>query len=295
MKKTQSTLKDALSGFSKYKGKTFVIKYGGSIMKNKKAEEAFIKDVKGLRQLGINIVIVHGGGPEISRWLELSGIESKFVDGLRVTDERVIEVVQMVLSGKVNKRLSLELNLDGIKAVGLSGVDNKLIEACKKYVYKNNEKIDIGYVGKVTGINSEFIKKLLANGQVPVISPIGCDEEGKIYNINADYAAAFVSSALDAEKLIILTDVEGVYRDIDNPGSIIHEMDVKDVNYYIKEEIIKGGMIPKMQCCASAIENGTKKVHLIDGRKNHCLLKDILNYNGTIISYGSDTKCQKAI
>ncbi|AAK80344.1 acetylglutamate kinase [Clostridium acetobutylicum] len=295
MKKMQEPIEDPLSKLTQYSGKTFVIKYGGSIMKNKKAEEAFIKDVKYLRKLGINIVIVHGGGPEISRWLELSGIESRFVDGLRVTDEKVIEIVQMVLSGKINKKLSLQFNIDGVNAVGLSGVDNKLIEATKKYVYKGNETIDIGYVGKVTKVNSEFIKELLKGGQVPVIAPIGCDNKGNVYNINADYAAAFISSALDAEKLIILTDVEGVYRNINDPQSIIHEIDIKDVNYYIKEEIIKGGMIPKVQCCASAIENGTKNVQLIDGRNDHCLINDILNYRGTIISYRSGVKCQKAI
>ncbi|WP_410170908.1 acetylglutamate kinase [Clostridium felsineum] len=291
----EEPMEETLSELKKYKGKTFVIKYGGSIMKNKKAEDAFIKDIKYLRKVGINIVIVHGGGPEISKWLDISGIETSFVNGLRVTDEKVIEIVEMVLSGKINKRLSLKFNLNGVNAVGLSGVDNKLIEAEKKYVYKNGEKIDIGYVGNVTNINSEFIEALLKNNQVPVISPIGCDVEGNIYNINADYAAAFVSSALDAEKLIILTDVEGVYKNINDPQSIIHRMNIDDINYYIKEQIIKGGMIPKIECCASAIKNGTKNVHLIDGRNNHCLINDILNYSGTIISYGSGIKCQKAI
>lgn len=295
MNSTENELEEPLSKFDTYKGKTFVIKYGGSIMKDEKAEKAFIEDVRILRNIGINLVIVHGGGPEISRWLELSGIKTNFVEGLRVTDKKVMEIVQMVLCGKINKNLSLNLNLSGIKSVGLSGVDNRIIKACKKYLYKNNEKIDIGFVGDVVDINETFILDLIKNGQVPVISPIGFDESGNIYNINADYAASFISSAINAEKLIILTDVEGVYKNVNDKSSLMHRLNVEDLKYYIDEGIISGGMIPKMQCCANAILNGTKSVHLIDGRNKHCLVNDMLNYNGTVIYEKENVKCQKVI
>ncbi|WP_234119018.1 acetylglutamate kinase [Clostridium hydrogenum] len=295
MKNIENELEEPLGELKAFKGKTFVIKYGGSIMKNKEAENAFIEDVKALRNIGINLVIVHGGGPEISKWLEISGVKSNFIEGLRVTDEKVMEIVQMVLSGKINKSLSLNLNLNDVKAVGLSGVDNKIIQACKKYVYKNDEKIDIGYVGDVVNINETFIVSLIKNGQVPVISPIGCDDNGNIYNINADYAASFISSALNAEKLIILTDVAGVYKDIKDPSSLIHNLSINDIDYYIKEGIISGGMIPKMECCVKAILNGTQNVHLIDGRNEHCLINDLLDYSGTTIYDKEEEKCQKVI
>lgn len=296
MKNDKVELEDPLGKLEEFKGKTFVIKYGGSIMKNENSEKAFIEDVKILRNMGINLVIVHGGGPEISRWLQISGVKSEFVEGLRVTDEKVMEVVQMVLSGKINKKLSLNLNMNDVKSVGLSGVDNRIIQAQKKYIYKNDEKIDIGYVGEVVNINETFILNLIKNGQVPVISPIGCDDEGNIYNINADYAASFISSALNAEKLIILTDVEGVYKDINDKDSLIKNLSIDDIQYYIEEGIISGGMIPKMQCCTSAILGGTKHVHLIDGRNEHCIINDIISYNGTTI-YGKedDVECQKVI
>lgn len=296
MKNDQIELEDPLGKLEEFKGKTFVIKYGGSIMKNENSEKAFIEDVKILRNMGINLVIVHGGGPEISRWLQISGVKSEFIEGLRVTDERVMEVVQMVLSGKINKNLSLKLNMNDVKSVGLSGVDNRIIQAQKKYIYKNDEKIDIGYVGEVVNINETFILNLIKNGQVPVISPIGCDDEGNIYNINADYAASFISSALNAEKLIILTDVEGVYKDINDKGSLIKNLSIDDIQYYIEEGVISGGMIPKMQCCTSAISGGTKHVHLIDGRNMHCIINDIISYNGTVIcGKEEDVECQKVI
>lgn len=296
MKNVEIELEDPLGKLEKFKGKTFVIKYGGSIMKDENSEKAFIEDIKILRNIGVNLVIVHGGGPEISKWLQISGVKSQFIDGLRVTDEKVMEIVQMVLSGKINKNLSLKLNMNDIKSVGLSGIDNKIIQAQRKYIYKDNEKIDIGYVGEVVNINETFILNLIKNGQVPVISPIGCDDEGNIYNINADYAASFISSALNAEKLIILTDVEGVYKDINDKDSLIKNLSIDDIQYYIEEGVISGGMIPKMQCCTSAILGGTKHVHLIDGRNMHCIINDIINYNGTVIcSKEEDVECQKVI
>lgn len=297
MKKEEGAIAlEPLPALSSLKGKTFVIKYGGSIMKNDNAKNAFLKDVAIMREYGINIVIVHGGGPLISKWLDRAGIESRFINGLRVTDEGVMEIVQMVLCGMINKDLSLGLSLNGINAIGVSGIDSKLIEAQKKYTYDNGQKIDIGYVGEVININETMLISLIKSGQVPVVSPVGYDKDGNKYNINADYAASFISSAINADKLIILTDVEGVYRDINDKSSLIDYLTLDMIHDYINEGIISGGMIPKMECCMKAVENGTNKVHLIDGRKEHCLINDIFNNNGTIIEgKGEKQPCQKAI
>ncbi|WP_010236770.1 acetylglutamate kinase [Clostridium arbusti] len=287
---------EPLPVLSSLRGKTFVIKYGGSIMKNEEAKNAFLNDVAMMREYGVNIVIVHGGGPLISKWLNKTGIESKFINGLRVTDENVMEIVQMVLCGMVNKDIALNLSLRGLDAIGLSGIDSNLIEARKKYVYNNGEKIDIGFVGEVTNVNETILVNLIKAGEVPVVSPVGYDREGNKYNINADYAASFISSAINADKLIILTDVEGVYKDINDKNSLISYLTLDMIDNYIKEGIISGGMIPKMECCREAIKNGTNKVHLIDGRKEHCLINDIFNNNGTIIEEkGGEEQCQKAI
>lgn len=266
-----------------FNGKTFVIKYGGSIMKNEAAKKAFVEDVVFMKSLGINIIIVHGGGPEINKWLDRAGVESHFEKGLRVTDEAVMEIVEMVLSGKVNKNLSSQISTAGLKSIGLSGRDNKLIKAEKKYLYDEGKKIDIGYVGEVTGINVDFLKSIVENDIVPVISPLGCDDSGNCYNINADYAASNISSTLKAEKLIILTDVEGVYTDINNPDTLISKITVTETKKYINDGIINGGMIPKMECCIKAIENGTKNVQLLDGRNLHCLKNSLNSKNGTTI------------
>lgn len=265
------------------KNKTFVIKYGGSIMNNVSAQEAFIQDISILKSLGINIVIVHGGGPEINKWLKKAGVESRFINGLRVTDDDTMEIVEMVLSGSVNKKLSANLSLKGIKALGLSGRDNGLIKAEKKYLKENGEIIDIGFVGEVVDINKELLSDLLEKDYIPVISPIGCDAVGNIYNINADYAASAVSSALKAEKLIIMTDIEGVYKDINDKDSLITTITIDEIKEYIADGIIKGGMIPKMECCMDAIEKGTINVHLIDGRREHSLVLDTFAESGTRI------------
>ncbi len=279
-----------------FKGKTFVIKYGGSTMENKSAQKSFFEDILQMRLAGINVVIVHGGGPEISKWLNKIGLESKFINGLRVTDEATIEIVEMVLSGKVNKNIASCLSNEGVKAVGISGSDNKLITAKKKYLNVDNNAIDIGYVGEVEFINKDLILNLLSDDYVPVISPVGCDCEGNKYNINADYAASFISSAIQAEKLIILTDVEGVYKDINDKSSLINSITVKEIKDYISTNIICGGMIPKMECCIEALESGTKDIHLIDGREDHCLIKNIFSNCGTRISLrGEVLKCQEAM
>ncbi|MBV7274449.1 acetylglutamate kinase [Clostridiaceae bacterium UIB06] len=280
----------------KFKGKTFVIKYGGSIMNNENASRAFIEDVVLLKRLGINIVIIHGGGPEISKWLQMTGIKSEFRNGLRVTDENVMDVAEMVLSGHINKDISANLSSQGVSAIGLSGRDSNLIKAKKKYLYENGRKIDIGFVGDVVSINKSFLLSILEKDRVPVISPIACDSHGNKYNINADYAASFISAELKAEKLIILTDVEGVYKDINDKSSLIKNIEADDVKHYIHEGIIKGGMIPKMECCIEAVENGAKNIHLIDGRKKHSLVLNLAYNSGTkIISKGRVRKCQKVI
>lgn len=287
---------EVLQNIEKFRGKTFVIKYGGSIMNNDNAAKAFIEDIVLMKRFGINIVIVHGGGPEISKWLQKTGVKSEFKNGLRVTDENVMDIVEMVLSGHINKDISASLSNEGINAIGLSGRDSNLIRAKKKYIYENGKKVDIGFVGDVVSINKSFLSSLLEKGRLPVISPIGCDVYKNKYNINADYAASFISWELKAEKLIILTDVEGVYKDINDKSSIIKNITTEKVRAYIGEGIISGGMIPKMECCIEAIENGTKSIHLIDGRKRHSLLLDIVYNSGTkITSKGREKKCQKVI
>jgi acetylglutamate kinase len=287
---------EPLPEIEKLRGCTFVIKYGGSIVNDENARNNFFKDIALLKMHGINIIIVHGGGPIISKWLNIAGIECKFVNGLRVTDEKVMEIVQMVLAGQVNKDLALSLNLMGVNSIGLCGIDDRLIEAKKKYVIENGEKIDIGYVGEVTNVNERMLLSILKNGQVPVISPIGFDIDGNKYNINADYVASYISSAINADKLIILTDVEGVYKDINNKESLIPYLSLDKIETYINEGVICGGMIPKMECCTDAIKNGTKKVHLIYGKNEHCLINDIFNNKGTVIEEREyDDKCQKVI
>ncbi|AOT70396.1 acetylglutamate kinase [Geosporobacter ferrireducens] len=277
---TVKILIEALPYIKKFREKTFVIKYGGSIMKNEKAKKAFIEDVVLMKLVGIDIIIVHGGGPCISSMLDQLNIESRFVHGLRVTDEKAIEVVEMVLSGQINKEIAAALCKHGVSAIGISGRDGHLIEAEKKYIYDGEEKLDIGYVGEVVNINKKLLADLLEKEQLPVISPVGCDIEGKVYNINADYVASAVSTVLEAEKLILLTDIEGIYKDINDPESFISEISIEEMGEYIQTGILKGGMIPKAQCCIDALEQGTKNVHLIDGRKEHSLLLEIFTKEG---------------
>ena len=275
-----SILMEALPYIKKFKGETFVIKYGGSIVRNENSEKAFIEDVVLLKLVGINIVIVHGGGPDISTFLNKLDIESQFIKGLRVTDKDTMEAVEMILSSKVNKDITSKLCMHGIDAIGISGRDGNLIQSKKKYVLEGGEKIDIGYVGEVTSINKKLLLDLLEKDYLPVISPIGCDLEGNVYNVNADYVASAVSSYLKAEKLILLTDVKGIYGDLNDESTFISYITVDKARNYIKSGIIKGGMIPKIECCINAIESGTKNIHLIDGRKEHSLLLEIFTNKG---------------
>lgn len=287
---------DAMNGISKYKGKTFVIKYGGSIINNVNTQKAFIEDIIHLTNVGINIIIVHGGGPEINNWIKKIGIKNEFIKGLRVTDEATMEIVEMVLSGKVNKSLTSNLSKYGLSAVGISGKDSNLVQCEKRYVYENGEKVDIGFVGNVVRINKNFLLTLLSKNILPVISPIGTDKNGVSYNINADYVAAFVSGVLKAEKLLIVTDVEGVYKDINDPSTLLSSISINEIKEYSASGIIKGGMLPKLECCIDALEKGAKKVHLVDGRKEHSLLNSISKDSGTkIIKERGIEKCQKVV
>ncbi|MZQ75560.1 MAG: acetylglutamate kinase [Peptoclostridium sp.] len=273
-------LTEALPYIKKFQDKIFVIKYGGSIMSNEEAKDAFIKDVALLKLVGINIVLVHGGGPDISGMLKKLNIQTKFVKGLRVTDQQTVEVVEMVLSGKVNKELASRLSSHGIKAVGISGRDSNIVTAKKKYLEDGDELIDIGFVGEVTSINKELLIDLIKADYLPVISPVGCDETGQIYNVNADYVAGAISSVLQAEKLILLTDVKGLFKDIQDESSFISEITVPGIVEYIRSGVIKGGMIPKMECCMQSIEEGTKNIHLVNGNVEHSLLLEIFTKAG---------------
>lgn len=267
----------------KLANKTFVIKYGGSIIDDEAARDAFIEDLKFLAGKGAKLIIVHGGGPEISKWLKKTGTESRFIKGLRVTDGVVMEIVEMVLAGRVNKNLTHSMCMRGLNAVGISGKDCSLIKAKKKYICENGVETDIGFVGEVTEVNKSFLMKLLNNDLIPVIAPIGCDDKGNSYNINADYVAASVSGAMQAEKLLIITDVDGVYKDIEDPSTLLPSITIKEIKEYSDSGIISGGMIPKLECCVSALEKGTKIVQLIDGRKTHGLLNSLQNNGGTKI------------
>jgi len=249
-----------------------------------------------MTSIGIKIVIIHGGGPEINKWLKKAGVENKFIKGLRVTDSETMEIVEMVLSGNVNKKLSSNLSRKGLKAIGISGKDSNLIQAKKKFVYDGNNKLDIGFVGEVIDINTELLSNLLDNNFIPVISPIGTDKEGNSYNINADYAAAYIGGALKAEKLLIMTDIEGVYTDINDPSTLLSSITKEEIKEYINEGIINGGMIPKLECCIAAIDEGTKDVHLVDGRKKHNLLLNVIKENGTkIVTERGIDQCQKIV
>ncbi|MFA5527777.1 MAG: acetylglutamate kinase [Peptostreptococcales bacterium] len=272
---------EALPYIKRFSGKTFVIKYGGSIMNNEAAKKAFIEDVVLLKLVGINIVIVHGGGPDISSMLKKLDIGTQFINGLRVTDEATMEVVEMVLSGKINKDLVGEFCKHGMHCMGISGRDSNLIIAKKMYTFINEEKIDIGYVGEVEKINIHVINDMISKGYVPVVSPVGADDAGNIYNINADYVAGAIASELKAEKFILLSDIEGLYRDLEDKSSFISEVTSLEIQQYIHEGIISGGMIPKMECCIDAIKNGVQDVHVISGKNEHSLLLEIFTDSGS--------------
>ncbi len=263
----------ALPYIKQYDGKTIVVKYGGNAMINEELKSAVMHDLVLLNTIGIKVVLVHGGGPEISDMLKRVGKESKFVNGLRVTDAETAEIVQMVLAGKINKSLVNQLQNSGGKAIGLSGADGHMIEAEMK-------DPELGFVGEITNINIEPVTDLLEKGYIPVISTVGCDKEGNIYNINADTAAARIAASLNAESLILMTDIVGLLRDKDDESTLISSVCVSEAPQLQREGIISGGMIPKIECCVEAIRQGVNKVFIIDGRVPHSLLIETLTDEG---------------
>ncbi len=263
----------ALPYIQEYYGKIVVIKYGGSAMQSRELERAVMGDLHLLQLVGIRVVLVHGGGPEISEMLKKLGKETQFIDGLRVTDHETAEVVQMVLAGKVGKNLVAHLQSIGGKAIGLCGMDGHMITARQKDAVH-------GYVGEITAVNVQPILDVLEKGYIPVISSIGCDDEGNSYNINADTAAARIAAALRAESLINMTDIRGVLRDPKNDDTLISVVPAGEAPALIREGVISGGMIPKVECCIEAIRRGVRKVFIIDGRVKHAILIECLTDEG---------------
>ncbi len=276
-------LTQALPYIQKYNNKVIVVKYGGNAMLNEELKEAVMGDIVLLSLIGIKVVLVHGGGPEITEMLGKVGKKTEFVGGLRVTDKETVEIVQMVLAGKVNKNLVLHLQRKGGKAIGLCGMDGMLLQA--KQV---DEKL--GYVGEVTGVNVQPILDLLEKGYIPVVSTVGCDSEGNTYNINADTAAARIAGELKAECLLSMTDIVGLLRDKDDPSTLIPKVYVSDTPKLIRDGIISGGMIPKINCCTEAIRRGVKKVFIIDGRVPHSILIEMLTDEGIGTMFRSGNK-----
>lgn len=266
-------LSEALPYILKYKDKVIVIKYGGNAMVDEHLKSLVMEDVVMLTSLGMKVVLVHGGGPEISATLKKVGKESKFINGLRVTDEETIDVVTMVLAGKLNKYLVKQLNQAGGNAIGLSGLDAGMIEALPL-------SPELGYVGSITNIHPDVILDALDMGYIPVVSTIGSDAAGNVYNINADTAAARIAGALDAEKFISMTDIKGVLQDKNNPDTLMKSINVSEIKQLAKQGIIDGGMIPKVECCVEAIRRGVKQVVIIDGRVPHSILIEVLTDEG---------------
>ena len=266
-------LTQALPYIKRYNGEIVVIKYGGNAMINEQLKQQVMEDIVLLWLIGVKVVLVHGGGPEINDLMDRLGKKPEFVDGLRVTDKETVDIVQMVLAGKVNKTLVNLLEMKGGKAMGISGMDGYLIEAEIK-----DERL--GYVGKITNVNIEPITDLLEKGYIPVISTIGCDKEGNAYNINGDTAAAFIAGAMGAKRLIMMTDIDGILRDRHDPSTLIPEVTISDIKKLCEEGIISGGMIPKVDCCVEAIHKGVKNVIIMDGRVPHSILMEILTNEG---------------
>jgi acetylglutamate kinase len=275
-------LLEALPYLRRFQGQTLVIKYGGAAMKEPDLKKGFAQDITLFQTLGIRVALVHGGGPQIGKLLEALNIPTRFVDGLRVTDSRTMDVVEMVLAGKINKEIVNLVNTAGGRAVGLSGKDGGLLHAQKMEYYRPRddeppEIIDIGLVGEVTAVNTDLIKTLLAQNFLPVIAPVGVGENGETYNINADSVAGAVAGALGAAKLILLTDVAGV---LDREGRLVSSLSRLQAITMIEEGAVKGGMIPKIKCCLEALEEGVGKAHILDGRVPHAVLLEIFTDRG---------------
>ena len=266
-------LTQALPYIQKYHDKIVVVKYGGNAMISEELKMQVMEDIVLLWLIGVKPVLVHGGGPEISEMLKKVGKESKFVDGLRVTDKETAEIVQMVLAGKINKQLVNLLGEFGGNAVGISGIDGHLIEAKVK-----DERL--GFVGEITNVNVQPILDLIEKQYIPVVSTVGCDREGNVYNINADTAASYIAGAMHAERLITMTDIPGILRDVNDPDSIIKRVNIEEARQLFREGVISGGMIPKVECCIEAIEKGVRRVTILDGRVPHAVLLELLTDEG---------------
>lgn len=266
-------LTQALPYIKKYSGKIVVIKYGGNAMINEQLKQQVMEDITLLWLIGVKVVLVHGGGPEISETMKRLGKQAQFVNGLRVTDKETVDIVQMVLAGKVNKTLVNLLQMKGGHAVGVSGIDGGIIEAAMK-----DEAL--GYVGKITRIRPKPITDLLEKNYIPVVSTVASDRQGNTYNINGDTAAAFIAGALNAERLIMMTDIAGILRDKDDPSTLIPALTVSEARKLFDEGVISGGMIPKVDCCIEAIEKGVRHVVIMDGRVPHSILMELLTDEG---------------
>ena len=279
-------LMEALPYIEKFHSKKILIKYGGHAMVNEDSMALTARDTVLLKYVGIDPIVVHGGGPEISRAMEKLGKKSEFVEGLRVTDEETMEIIQMVLVGKISTNIVSQINLHGGKSIGISGKDSELIRARKKPNMLINEstgetkEVDLGFVGEVICINNEILEMFTSNNYIPVIAPIGLGENGSTLNLNADTAAWEIAQSVDAEKLIILTDVPGLLRDPDDPSTLIQRIRVDEVPGLIEEGIISGGMIPKIETCVNALNGGVKSAHIIDGRVKHSILLEIFTKEG---------------
>lgn len=271
----------ALPYIRRYNGKCVVVKYGGNAMINQQLKEQVMEDIVLLWLIGVKVVLVHGGGPEISDTMAKLGKKAEFVNGLRVTDKETVDIVQMVLAGKVNKTLVNMLEMKGGKAMGISGIDGRLIEA----EFKDER---LGYVGNITNINIQPVTDLLEKGYIPVVSTVACDENGNIYNINGDTAAARIAGALEAERLIMMTDIAGILRDKDDPSTLIPKITVEEARSLYEQNVISGGMIPKVDCCIDALSHGVNNVVIMDGRIPHSILMELLTDEGagTMVTKG---------
>ena len=263
----------ALPYIQKYHDKIIVVKYGGNAMISEDLKMQVMEDIVLLWLIGVKPVLVHGGGPEISDMLKRVGKQSEFVNGLRVTDKETAEIVQMVLAGKINKQLVNLLGEHGGNAVGISGIDGHLIEAEVK-----DERL--GFVGEITNVNVQPILDLIEKGYIPVVSTVGCDKEGNVYNINADTAASYIAGAMKAERLITMTDIPGILRDVNDPDSLIKRVNIEEARQLFADGIVTGGMIPKVECCIEAVERGVRRVTILDGRVPHAVLLELLTDEG---------------
>lgn len=274
-------LTQALPYIKCYNGKIVVVKYGGNAMVNEQLKAQVMEDIVLLWLIGVKVVLVHGGGPEINELMDRLGKKPEFVDGLRVTDKETVDIVQMVLAGKVNKTLVNLLEMNGGKAIGLSGMDGRLIEARVK-----DERL--GYVGEITKIHIKPVQDLLEKGYIPVISTVGCDKQGNTYNINGDTAAAHIAGALEAERLIMMTDIAGILKDKDDPSTLIPKITPEEAKQLYAEGVVSGGMIPKVECCVDALNHGVKNVVIMDGRVPHSILMELLTNEGagTMVTHG---------